>query len=185
MVVRFFELRYPSDPMSTMSKSKACYRILAADDDPAILKAYQALLVRSQKSSPLQQLLNKGEGKSEEDTSPCLQMTTVSQGLDAVHEVEKSLEEKDPFSVVLMDVRMPPGIDGIEAAKRIQEIDRDLFLVIVTAYSDYSLEMAEGILRGNFTMLRKPFESSELVELVHHNVRTWELNQRFSKKFMS
>ena len=159
-----------------------CYRILAADDDPAVRKAYQMLFEPDPVDPLLEQLL--GHEATQADQGPCLQLTTVAQGVDAVEQVRESIAANDPFSVVLMDVRMPPGIDGIEAARQIQEIDRNLFLVIVTAYSDYSLEMAEGILRGNFTILSKPFDKNELVKLVHHNVNSWKLNRQFSEKFM-
>ncbi len=165
--------------------SEKCYKILAADDESSILKAYQALFSRPEITSPLDQILGSaGLGGPAANDAPCLQLTTVSQGIDAVECIRNSVNSNERFSVVLMDVRMPPGIDGIEAAKRIQEIDQELFLIIVTAYSDYSLEMAEGILRGNFTMLRKPFNTDELIDLVHHNVKTWELNQKFAMQFM-
>ncbi len=164
------------------------YRVLAADDDPVILKAYRTLLNPSRNSdSTLQQLLQQSGGgapAAADSDDLAIELVTVEQGEEAVDVVRQSIAADDPFAVVLMDVRMPPGIDGIEAARQIQEIDRELFLVIVTAYSDYSLEMAEGILRGNFTMLRKPFENSEITEVVKGNIKSWKLNRKFASQFM-
>ncbi|MBU1171997.1 MAG: hypothetical protein KKD44_20775 [Proteobacteria bacterium] len=57
-------------------------------------------------------------------------------GSDAVDHVIRSLENDTPYSVVFLDVRMPPGPDGIWAAEKIRSLDRDIEIVIVTAFSD-------------------------------------------------
>ena len=44
----------------------------------------------------------------------------------------------DPFSVVFLDIRMPPGLDGYETAKAIRKIDPLVHIVFVSGYSDYS-----------------------------------------------
>jgi len=51
--------------------------------------------------------------------------------------VKKSLEDGDPFALAFVDVRMPPGWDGIETVARIWQEYPDLQVVICTAYSDY------------------------------------------------
>jgi DNA-binding NtrC family response regulator len=68
---------------------------------------------------------------------------------------------------------MPPGIDGIEAARQIRALDPNIFLAIVTAYSDRLPEEVGTVLGGNFTMIRKPFHSDKIVELVDHYLQTW------------
>src|ERR1044072_369549 len=60
------------------------------------------------------------------------------QGLDAVAAVEDSIASGDRFAAAFIDVRMPPGIDGKETARRIRALDPDINLVIVTGYSDFS-----------------------------------------------
>lgn len=57
-------------------------------------------------------------------------------GTEAVELVIRSLEESKPYSVVFLDVRMPPGPDGIWAAEKIRSLDKDVEIVIVTAFSD-------------------------------------------------
>jgi len=52
--------------------------------------------------------------------------------------VEKSLAEGRPYALAFVDVRMPPGLDGVETTQKIWAIDPDIQIVICTAYSDYS-----------------------------------------------
>jgi CheY-like chemotaxis protein len=54
------------------------------------------------------------------------------QGLDAVAEVERARADDAPFAVAFIDIRMPPGIDGKETARRIRALDPDVNIVIVT-----------------------------------------------------
>jgi DNA-binding LytR/AlgR family response regulator len=51
-----------------------------------------------------------------------------------------AVDDGDPFSAIFLDVRMPPGIDGYEAAERIRKLDPSVHIVIVTGYSDYTYE---------------------------------------------
>jgi CheY-like chemotaxis protein len=67
-------------------------------------------------------------------------VTFVDQGLDAVHAVQWALDDGDPYAAIFLDVRMPPGIDGYEAAERIRQIDPNVHIVIVTGYSDFTYE---------------------------------------------
>ena len=81
--------------------------------------------------------------EDEAEPSP-LTLTHVTQGLDAVAEVEHARSTGAPFAVAFIDIRMPPGIDGRETARRIRAIDPDIALVIVTGYSDFSpIEIAK------------------------------------------
>jgi two-component system response regulator (stage 0 sporulation protein F) len=79
---------------------------------------------------------------------------------------EKAIKicRRQPFDTVLMDVRMP-GIDGIEASRRIRRIHRDVKVIIMSAYSiDHLIEWSptEGIV----AFLRKPLDAAELLTLL-------------------
>ena len=56
--------------------------------------------------------------------------------------------KSDPFSLIFMDVRMPPGIDGIQTVKLLRNDYPHLEFVICTAFSDYSWEQIAGIRRN-------------------------------------
>src|SRR4051812_25892018 len=117
------------------------HRILIADDLPDIHEDYRKIL------TPRASLVISVEGMADfapHFTLPStgsqtpFQLETVMQGEDAIHAVTRARNEGRPFAVVFLDVRMPPGIDGIETAIRLREIDPSLQVVLCTAYSDYS-----------------------------------------------
>ena len=68
------------------------------------------------------------------------ELDSAYQGKDAFEMVRRAVAEGRPYSVAFMDVRMPPGWDGIETTARIWEVDPELQIVLCTAYSDYSWE---------------------------------------------
>jgi CheY-like chemotaxis protein len=78
-------------------------------------------------------------GQADED-EPHFDVVACSQGDDAISLAEQAASEGHPFDVVILDVRMPPGIDGVEAGCRIREMDPDVEIVFVTGFSDVPLE---------------------------------------------
>ncbi len=89
-----------------------------------------------------------------------------NQGLQAVEAVQNSIETGDRYAVAFIDVRMPPGIDGKETARRIRAMDPDINLVIVTGYSDFSpldISRAAGPADKIF-YIAKPFQAEEVMQ---------------------
>ena len=84
-----------------------------------------------------------------------------------------------PYAVAFIDVRMPPGWDGIETIGRIWNEFPDLQVVICTAYSDYSWdEIAKAV--GNtdhVLVLKKPFDNVEVLQMAHALAKKWQLTQ--------
>jgi DNA-binding NtrC family response regulator len=83
--------------------------------------------------------------------------------------VYHAIQEGRPYEVAFVDVRMPPGWDGIEVTPKLWVADPDLQIVICTAYSDYSWEEMFHRLGTSDRMyfLRKPFERAEVLQLAH------------------
>jgi signal transduction histidine kinase/PleD family two-component response regulator len=79
--------------------------------------------------------------------------------------------------MAFVDVRMPPGIDGIETIEKAWKADRGLQVVLCTAYSDYSWEEMIGRLgrSDNFVILKKPFDPTEVLQLAHALTEKWRL----------
>ena len=103
------------------------------------------------------------------------EMTHAMQGLDAVAAVERALAAGTPFSVVFIDIRMPPGIDGRETAKRIRALDAEINIVIVTGFSDFSpLEVSKVAgPTDKIFYIAKPFEVAEVVQTATALVARW------------
>src|SRR6266550_6395620 len=66
------------------------------------------------------------------------EIDSAYQGEEALGKVRQAVAEGRPYAVAFVDVRMPPGWDGIETIGHFREVDPDLQTVICTAYSDYS-----------------------------------------------
>ena len=78
--------------------------------------------------------------------------------------VEEAMRSGQPFSMAFVDVRMPPGWNGIETIQHLWKVDPDLKVVICTAYSDYSWrEIIEQLgVTDRFLILQKPFDGVEV-----------------------
>jgi PAS domain S-box-containing protein len=116
--------------------------------------------------------------------APQFDLDSAYQGQEGFALVKKALEEGRPHAMAFVDVRMPPGWDGVETTRRIWEIDPDLQVVICTAYSDYSWgEMFEKIgNRGGLLILKKPFDAVEVLQLAQALTEKWGLHQESRRK---
>jgi CheY-like chemotaxis protein len=95
------------------------------------------------------------------------QIDSAYQGQEGLALVEQSLATGNPYALAFVDVRMPPGWDGIETVARIWAVQPDLQVVICTAYSDYSWDdMAQRLGETDKLMLlKKPFDNAEVLQL--------------------
>lgn len=122
-------------------------RVLIADDDEHILRCYRkAFEKRSAAAS--EQLIEAMEDELFESgkrttTPPMFELAICDQGGDAVKRAAEAVAEARPFDVVILDVRMPPGIDGVEAGSEIRKLDPDVEIIFVTGYSDIPREELE------------------------------------------
>ncbi|MEG3179721.1 two-component system response regulator [Sphingomonas sp. LT1P40] len=105
------------------------------------------------------------------------------QGLDGVEAVAASLKSGERFAVAFIDVRMPPGIDGKETAKRIRALDPDINLVIVTGFSDFSpieISRAAGPADKIF-YIAKPFQAEEVVQTATALSHRWQVDRELAE----
>lgn len=108
------------------------------------------------------------------------EICSAYQGRDGFELVRSAENDGYPFAVAFVDVRMPPGWDGVETLARIWEVAPNLQAVMCTAYSDHSPEqIAERI--GNsdrLLILRKPVEPAEVRQLVCDLTEKWSKQNR-------
>ncbi len=104
----------------------------------------------------------------------------ASQGDEGVVRVAEALAQGAPFAVAFVDVRMPPGIDGVQTIKRMWDHDRALQIVICTAYADYSFEDIVGELGATdrLLILKKPFDPVEVRQLAGALTEKWNTAAR-------
>lgn len=122
-------------------------RVLIADDDEHILKCYQEAFSVTPQTGIMQALDILGaelfDSAEDESSEPVFEVVACTQGDDAVSLATKASNDGNPFDVVILDVRMPPGIDGVEAGTAIRELDSDVEIVFVSGYSDVPREELE------------------------------------------
>ena len=119
-------------------------RVLVADDDEHVLECYRDAFCDDEPTAHMRaldelaaELFSPDESTADEAV---FEVVACSQGDEAVACAERAADEGHPFDVVILDVRMPPGIDGVEAGSRIRRLDPDCQIVFVTGYSDVPLE---------------------------------------------
>lgn len=159
-------------------------RILIVDDDIEIQDVYRMVLSpghedrTSSNAKPARLLGN--DGMPDTTQSPRFELGFSSQGIDGVALAASALEKNQPFSVAFIDIRMPPGIDGMETAVRIRRIDPNIEIVIVTADSERS---RKEIVRAvgapeKLLFLRKPLDSEELIQMALSLTVKWDLSRQ-------
>ena len=147
-------------------------RILVVDDDALLLDEYVRCFGKDFDSefgtSTLSDLEKAifGDDEGESDTAR-FAVETRDQGEAAVDAVREAVKDEQPYSIVFLDIRMPPGIDGIEAAKRIRALDPDVNIVIVTGSSSAKVDKLDSMIppADKIFFFEKPFHALECRQL--------------------
>jgi signal transduction histidine kinase len=153
-------------------------RILIIDDNPAIHEDFKKILGRKSEPHDLAAddalMFGKTDQKLE---APEFEIDSAFQGREGLEMIEKSLRERQPFALAFVDVRMPPGWDGVETTAQIWQKYPDLQVVICTAYSDYSWEdMLKKLgYSDRLLILKKPFDNIEVLQVAVSMTEKWRL----------
>ena len=158
------------------------HRILVIDDNPAIHDDIRKILVGRGAQSPglaSAKALLFGD-VAEESSQDDFAIDSAYQGEEGLRKVQAAADAGQPYALAFVDVRMPPGWDGVETITRIWQKYPDLQVVICTAYSDYSWEdMVRQIGRSSsMVVLKKPFDNIEVLQLAHALTEKWNLNRQ-------
>ena len=162
-----------------MSVSPAQPRVLVIDDNAAIHEDFRKILgaqtAAGTRLGNAEKLLF-GSGKTQIERT-VFRIDSAYQGQDGLKLVEQAMRENDPYAVAFVDIRMPPGWDGITTLSHLWECAPDLQAVICTAYSDYSWDdmLRRFGKRDNLLILKKPFETVEVLQVAHALANKWEL----------
>jgi response regulator RpfG family c-di-GMP phosphodiesterase len=160
-------------------------RVLFVDDEQAVLDLYRSIFSTAGEPDRIEAKMREIERRLlGEDAVPPAPTTVDAefrrQSEAAVEAVRTAARAKMPFAVVFLDVRMPPGPDGVWAAERIREIDRDVEIVVVTAYSDVDpAAIAERVPPPDKLLyLQKPFHPHEIRQIQRTLCSRWHLGRQ-------
>jgi PAS domain S-box-containing protein len=155
-------------------------RILIADDEQRILDEYASVLAGSteadDRGSQLADLEAELFGSTPQQPKHAeFSLCLCQQADEAVQAVAESIREGRPYCIAFLDVRMPPGADGVNAAQRIRKLDQDINIVFVTGFSDISPEQIRSLVPPPDKLLycQKPLHSSELRQLAYTLSAKW------------
>ncbi len=165
---------------------RMAHRILIIDDNPSIHKDFETILLEEEDNSTLNALRSEvfGHHTSMSLNRNVYQLDFASQGKEGCEQVKQACSEGRPYEVVFVDMRMPPGWDGLQTIEHIWETDPTVQAVICTAYSDYSWnEITERLGRSdNLLILKKPFDSTEVAQLASALTEKWNLAKQANLK---
>jgi two-component system, sensor histidine kinase and response regulator len=165
-------------------------RILIVDDNADIHRDFRKVLLGAGESAATRTSEAEAAlfGDPPTSASPATQpgasepfeLESAMSGEDALAAVQRAIAAKRTYAMAFIDVRMPPGWDGVETTKRLWQVDPDLQVVICTAYSDYTWPETVAALgrTDRLLILKKPFDPIEACQLASALTEKWNLLRR-------
>ncbi len=155
------------------------HRILVIDDQAAIHEDYRKVL--SMQSASSSAALDRAAAELFGDDPETIvtwegfELDSAFQGQEGLELVERAVADRRPYALAFVDIRMPPGWDGVETVRRIWEVDPEILIVVCSAYSDYSWqEMVRELGRNDrYLILRKPFDNIEVRQFAMALTERW------------
>ena len=156
-------------------ESDLIHRILVIDDNPSIHDDYRKILAghSAGKVSAAEAALFGEQPPAVE--RPTFDVDSAMQGRDGVERARAALTEGRPYSVAFVDMRMPPGWDGVETIEHLWAVDPEIQVVVCSAYTDYDwLELLTRLGHSDkLIVVKKPFEPIEILQCASALSRKW------------
>jgi diguanylate cyclase (GGDEF)-like protein len=158
-------------------------RILVIDDNDAIHDDFRKILTNpgapsgDMDSAKAALFGEPASPRPAAQLTPSFEVDSALQGEQGLAMVTDAVRAGRPYCVAFVDMRMPPGWDGVQTIQKLWEVDADLQVVICTAYSDYSWsEISSRLgLTDRLLILKKPFDPSEVAQLATALAEKWSL----------
>jgi len=167
-----------------MAEAQPNRRILIVDDNENIHYTFRKAL--AERSSPeslsaLEAVLFETERMQ---CAPAFTVDSAYQGEEGLAMLRKARARGQPYAVVFVDVRMPPGWDGVQTLRRMWQEDNTLQAVICTAFSDYSWDgMVEQLGQmDRLLILKKPFDVIEVRQMAWALSEKWNAEHRAAER---
>ncbi len=173
--------------MSNPDSTPKC-RILIIDDNKNIHIDFRKVLIPAIDTNAInmfsKELFGDGDEQNQNETEIAYEIDSAYQGKDGVELIKQSVADSRPYSVAFVDMRMPPGWDGLTTIERAWEVDPRIQVVICTAYADYSWKDIIKRLKNtnNLLILKKPFENIEVKQITRSLTEKWQLIANLEKR---
>jgi signal transduction histidine kinase len=161
-----------------MSNSETI-RVLVIDDQESIHEDFRKIVGSDRDDQTFQEEAAALFGDTAVASEPAekFEIDSAHQGEEGLALVERALNENRPYPLAFVDVRMPPGWDGVETIQRIWQLDPEILIVLCTAYSDHTWEEIVARLgrTDHLLILKKPFDNIEVRQLALSLTKRWHL----------
>ena len=156
-------------------------RILLIDDMPAIHEDFRKILMpQAPERAELSAVEAALFGDEPKAAVAAFGLDSAYQGQEGLAKVQASLQADRPYALAFVDMRMPPGWDGLETIEQLWRADARLQIVICTAFADHSWDdVLERLdVRDRLLILKKPFDAIEVCQLASTLTAKWEMTQQ-------
>ena len=159
-------------------------RVLVVDDQEEIHDDFDEILTSESIDPAIKALGGAFRSRPDDNPLPSFDLSHAMDGAGAHDMIKAAREADDPFALAYIDVRMPPGMDGIETIRRIREFEPALEIVIMTAYSDKPLPeiVHDMAMLHKLLYIRKPFAREEIQQITRALVDKWNIEQRLVER---
>jgi diguanylate cyclase (GGDEF)-like protein len=168
----------------TADSARANRRILIVDDTASIHQDFRKILCADANGEPSLENLEETLFGTAPKVRQAFKLDSAYQGEEALELVNRALAANAPYALVFIDMRMPPGWDGLQTIEQLWNVDPNLQIALCTAYSDYSFEAIEARLKYNdqLLILKKPFDHLEIRQMASALTWKWQLAQDIALK---
>ncbi|WP_348749009.1 putative bifunctional diguanylate cyclase/phosphodiesterase [Pseudomonas rhodesiae] len=171
-------------PARNADSTRANRRILIVDDTASIHEDFRKILCADADGEPSLDSLEETLFGTPAVPRQVFELDSAYQGQEALALVSQALAANAPYAMVFIDMRMPPGWDGLQTIEQLWNVDPNLQIALCTAYSDYSFEAIEARLKYNdqLLILKKPFDHLEIRQMASALTWKWQLAQDVARK---
>ena len=158
-------------------------RVLIVDDQKDIHDDFEEML-KPRRDSSADLLAAAFLAEEQRNFLPEFELLHAIGGEEAYAAVAEGRRLRQPIAVAYIDIRMPPGIDGVEAVRQIRKIDREVEIVMMTAYTDKPLpEIVQDMeLLHKLLYIRKPFAREEVQQMTLALVEKWNVERELAER---
>jgi signal transduction histidine kinase len=161
------------------------YPVLVIDDNHAIHDDIRKILAAKPLDSTLDLLEADLFGdRKERGVETVFEIDSAFQGQEGLSLVENASKGGRPYALAFVDMRMPPGWNGIETTEHLWSADPRLQVVICTAYSDHSWNEVVDRLgcHDRLLILKKPFDTVEIIQIAYAMTQKWSLHREVEQR---
>ncbi len=158
------------------------WRILSIDDNRDVHQFYHQIFAQDRTSHEIEDSLRSLEQIIPDAPIPHpvsalqprqFEIDSALSGEQGLEMFTTALQSDTPYAVILLDMRMPPGWNGLETAQHIRKADPAVRIILITAYSDFTLNEIRQQIGVDFDLVAKPADPDELYQLTLLHAKKW------------